>query len=73
MELELILIELQPFNLSHFWQLFCSAGYGVYVINSSYSFNDCFSNFAGIYWGYLRGACGFFDIARINFDRITAF
>ena len=33
-ELELILTELQPFELSHF----SIVGYGVCVINSSYSF-----------------------------------
>ena len=29
MELELILTELHPFELSHFRQLFCMVGYGV--------------------------------------------
>ena len=38
MELELNLTELQPFKLGHFLQLFCSLGYGVCVINISYSF-----------------------------------
>ena len=37
-ELELSLTELQPFELSHFRQPFCIVGYGVCVINSSYSF-----------------------------------
>ena len=37
-ELETILTELQPFELSHFRQLFCIVQYGVCVFNSSYSF-----------------------------------
>ena len=34
----MLLTELQPFELSHFWQLFCIVGYEVGVINLSYSF-----------------------------------
>ena len=37
MELELILTELQSFELSHYRSLFCIVGYGVCVVNSSYS------------------------------------
>ena len=35
------LTELWLSKLSHFWQLFCTAGYQVYLINSSYIFNEC--------------------------------
>ena len=38
MKLEQILTELQHIELSHFRQLFCIVGYGVCVINCSYSF-----------------------------------
>ena len=38
MKLEQILTELQHIELSHFRQIFGIVGYGVCVINSSYSF-----------------------------------
>ena len=38
MALESITRELPPFKLSHLWQLFCTVGFGVCVINFSYSF-----------------------------------
>ena len=38
MKLEQILTELQHIELSHFGQFFGIVGYGVCVINSSYSF-----------------------------------
>ena len=72
MELELVLTELQPLELSHF-RHFCIVGYRVCVMNSSYSFQ----------WIILKSCIHIVDIlkmcmwvfggARVNFDRIIAF
>ena len=71
MELELILTELRPFKLSHFRQCLHCVGYGVCVVNSSYSFQ----------WLLLKPCvllvdimiCMWvFDETRVNFDRIMA-
>ena len=37
-------VRIRPFELRHFGQLFCIIGYGVSVINSSYSFQWMFLN-----------------------------
>ena len=61
-ELELILTELQPIELSHFRQLL-HCGYIVCVINSSYSFQ----------WIILKPCILVFLQTKIFFDKITAF
>ena len=72
-ELGWILIELRPFELSHFWQLFCMVGYGVCVINYSYSFQRMFFKLCRHIGDILKMCMWVFDGARINFERITAF
>ena len=47
------------FELSCFWQLFCTVGYGVCVVTPLTVFNECFSNFADILGTYIRSTCGF--------------
>ena len=61
MELELILRELQPFELSHFRQLFCIVGYGVCVINSSYILMN--------YLETMQTYCGYIKDVHVNFCR----
>ena len=73
MKLKLILTELQPFELSHFRQLFCNVGYGVCVINSSYNFQWIILKPCTHVVDFLKMCMLVFDGAKINFDRITAF
>ena len=68
MKLEQILTELQHIELSHFRQLFGIEGYGVCVINSSYSFQ------------WIITCCGYIEAVHVDFcrsknnvDEITAF
>ena len=67
MELELILKELWPVELSHF-RLFCVEGYEVCVINSS-----GVSRTWQTHLDIMKTCMCDFDGARTNFDRITAF
>ena len=69
MKLEQILTELQHIELSHFWQRFGIVGYGVCIINSSYSFQ----------W-FMHTCCGYIEDVHVDFcrsknnvDKITAF
>ena len=72
MELGLIMTELQHIKLSHYRQL-CIVGYGVCVINSSYSFQWIILKPCILVVDILKMCMWLFDGARINFDRITAF
>ena len=70
-ELELILTELQPFELSNFRQLF--AGYGVRVINSSYSFQWISLKPCILVVDILKMCMRIFADEKIIFDKIMAF
>ena len=72
MALEIILTELQPFELRYFRQLFCIVGYGVCVINSSYIFNELFETMQ-TYCGYIKDVHVNFCRPKIILDKITAF
>ena len=73
MKLEQILTELQHIELSHFRQLFGIVGYGVCVINCSYSFQWIILKSCTLVVKILKMCMWLFGGARINFDRITAF
>ena len=73
MELELILTELLPVELSHFWQFFLHCRVWSCVISSSYSFQWMFLRLCRHIVDILKMCMWVFDGARIDFDRITAF
>ena len=66
-------MELRPFELICFWQLFCIVGYGVCVIYSSYSFQWIYHKLCRHIVDILEMCMWIFDGARINFNRSTAF
>ena len=61
------------FQTWSFWATFCIVGYGVCVINSSYSFQWIFLKPCLLVVDILNMCMWVFDGARINFDRITTF
>ena len=71
MELELILTDLQPVELSHFRQFF--AWYGVCVINSLYSFQSIILKPCIHVVGILKMCMRVFADEKIFFDKLTAF
>ena len=71
MELEIILTDLQPVELSHFRQLF--AWYGVCVINSLYSFQWIILKPCIHAVGILKMCMRIFADEKIIIDKITAF
>ena len=57
MELDFILTELQPFELSHFSQFFCIVGYGVCVILLKFSMH---------YFETMQTCCGYIEDVHVN-------
>ena len=74
MELEVILMELRSFKLSHFlfFFFFCIVGYRVCVINS-YNCQWIFFKPCLLVVDIMKKCMWVFDEARISFDGIKAF
>ena len=60
MELEFIFTELHPFNLVIFGSFFCTIGYGVGVINFSFSSQWLFLKLC-------RHICGYIEDVHVGF------
>ena len=73
MKLEQILTELQHIELSHFRQIFGIAGYRVYVINSSYSFQWIILKPCILVADILKMCKWIFADKKIMLKKITAF
>ena len=73
MELELILTELPPFELSHFRQCFCNAGYDFCVINFSDNFQWIYLKLCILVVGIIKMCMCILNGACNSFDRITTF
>ena len=57
MELELILTELRPFKLSHFWQLFGTMAYNqllLFLRDSVHTVQTCWKHNEDIHYGFLK-------------------